>query len=169
MRESLDINDEDKIYFESLETLLNKNGKIIQLISLISNNQSNFLRERVLLQNLLKKINSKEQILTKKKIEESMTFFNRLVTEGFLFNDEILNNLMKINFSPIKIFEIIFKNKNQFIKKFEKIVLDNEAEFEKNELLYNETNEIIEKFDREYGLSIDDFEKLNEVSNLIIF
>ena len=168
-RESLDINDEDKIYFESLETLLSNNGKIIQLMSLISNNQSNFLRERVLLQNLLKKINSKEQILTKKKIEESITFYNRLVNEGFLFNDEILNNITKINFSPIKIFEIFFKNKNEFLKKFEKIVLENEAEFEKNDLLYNETNEIIEKFDREYGLSIDDFEKLNEVSNLIVF
>ena len=50
--------------------------------------------------------------------------------------------------------------------KFEKFVFDNEIEFKKNESLYNETSEIIEKFDREYGLSINDFEKLNEVIHL---
>jgi hypothetical protein len=166
-RDSLDINDEDKTYFESLDILISNNAMIIQLMSIISNNQSNFLRERVLLENLLKKINSKEHILTKKKVEESIIFYKKLLSEGFLFKDEIMNNSIKIDFSPNNIFELLFKNKNEFLKKFEKIVLENEEKFEQNELLYNETIEIIEKFDREYGLSINDFEKLNEVSNLI--
>ena len=67
------------------------------------------------------------------------------------------------------IFEIVFKNKTEFLKRFEKLVLENELDFEKNELLYNETTEIIEKYEREYGLSINDFVKLYEVSNLIQF
>ena len=111
----------------------------------------------------------KEQILTKKKVEESFNFYNKLITEGFSFNDQINNNTIIINFSTEKIFETVFKNKNEFLKKFEKIVLDNELDFEKNEILYNETADIIEKFDREYGLSINDFEKLNDVSHLIQF
>jgi hypothetical protein len=166
-RDSDDINDEDKTYFDNLGVLLDKNARIIQLMTIISNNQSNFLRERVLLNNQLKKINSKEQILTKKKVEESFTFYNKLIAEGFSFNDEINNNTILINFSAEKIFETIFKNKNEFLKKFEKIVLENELDFEKNEILYNETADIIEKFDREYGLSINDFEKINMVFELL--
>ena len=168
-RDSLNINDEDKTYFDSLGILLDKNAQIIQIMCIISNNQSNFLRERVLLNNQLKKIHSKEQILTKKKVEESITFYNKLKTEGFSFNDKLNNNTILINFSAEKIFEIVFKNKTEFLKRFEKLVLENELDFEKNELLYNETTEIIEKYEREYGLSINDFVKLYEVSNLIQF
>lgn len=166
-RDSVDINDEDKTYFDNLGILLDKNAQIIQLMCIISNNQSNFLRERVLLNNQLKKIHSKEQILTKKKVEESFNFYNKLITEGFSFNDQINNNTIIINFSTEKIFETVFKNKNDFLKKFEKIVLDNELDFEKNEILYNETADIIEKFDREYGISINDFEKINKVIELL--
>jgi hypothetical protein len=165
-RDSVNLNDEDKTYFDSLHILLDNNAQIIQLMSIISNNQSNFIREKVLLQNHLKKITSKEQILAKKKIEEIINFYNKLIAEGFSLKDEINHDVLKINFSIKNIFESVFKNKNEFMTKFEKFVFDNEVEFKKNESLYNETSEIIEKFDREYGLSINDFEKLHEVIHL---
>ena len=166
-RDSININDEDKLYFSSLGSLLDDNARIIQLMSIISINQSNFLRERALLQNQLKKIKSKDQILTKKRVDECISFYNKLVAEGFSLNDQIINNPINIDISINKIFDGIFKNKKQFIDRLEKRVLENEVEFEKNESVFNEIVEIIEKFDREYGLSINDFEKLNNSFQII--
>lgn len=166
-RESINTNDEDKTYFESIEILLDNNAKVLQLMSNISLIQSNFLKERALLNNLLKKINSKEHVLTKNKVEETITFYNKLIVEGFSLNDQLNNNTIVIKFSPKKIFSSVFNNKTEFLQLFEKFVLESELEFEKNELIYNETIDIIEKFDREFGLSIDDFEKLNEVFYLL--
>jgi hypothetical protein len=165
-RDSLTLNDEDKTYFDSLDILLDNNAQIIQLMSIISNNQLNFLRERALLQNQLKKIHSKDQTLVKKKIEYSFTFYTKLISEGFLFNDQIINNAISIEFSTKTIFEFVFKNKKEFLLNFEKILLENENFYEKNQTLYFETLEIIEKYDREYGLSINDFVKLNGVLQL---
>jgi hypothetical protein len=166
-RDSVNLNDDDKTYFESLSIMLANDAKIIQLMSIISTNQSNFLRERVLLKNLIKKINSKDQALTKRKIESSILFYNKLITEGFKFNEQLNTNTIKINFAPEKIFELVFKDKKHFLNEFEKMILENELEFEKNELIYNQISETIEKFEREYGLSINDFELLNQVFQLM--
>lgn len=165
-RDSININDEDKMYFDSLEILLNNNARIIQLMSIISNTQSNFLRERALLQNQIKKIRSKEQILTKKRVDECIAFYNKLIAEGFSFNDQLIDNTINIDVSIKNIFDLIFKNKKHFIERFEQI-LENDEDFEKNESVFNEVVEIIEKFEREYGLTISDFEKLNNVFQLI--
>jgi hypothetical protein len=162
-RNSVVIDDVDKSYFDSLNVLLNNNAQIIQIMSRISNNQSNFLKERVVLSNMIKKINSKEQILTKKKVDECILFYNKLVLEGFLFDEKIEFNDIEIKFSINDIFNEVFNNKKDFLTKFENSILENELDFDKNELLFIEISEIIEKFDREYGLSIDDFHKLNEV------
>ena len=145
---------------------MNNNAQVLQLMSIICNNQSNFLKERALLNNIIKKVQSKEHVLTKKKIEETISFYNKLLAEGFVLNDQLNNNSILINFSTKKIFDSVFNNKTEFLLMFERFVLENELDFERNELIYNETVEIIEKFDREYGLSINDFEKLNELLNL---
>jgi hypothetical protein len=167
-RNSLIQDDDDKIYFDTLNILLKNNACVIQLISNIANNQSEYIKEKTLLNNQIKKINSKNQILTKKRVQEINLFYNKLITNGFLFNDNIENNFLKITFDVNFIYNNIFKNRNLFYNTCEEFILTNELDFEINEIYYNEIKDIIEKYDREYGLSIDDLNKLSEACDKFI-
>jgi hypothetical protein len=167
-RNSLFQDDEDKIYFESLDILFKNNANIFQLISNIANNQSEYVKEKMLLNNQIKKIISKNQILTKKRVQETINFYNKLISNGFLFNENIENNFFIITFDLNMIYDNIFKNRKLFYNTCEEFILANEVDFEKNNSLYEEVIEIIEKYDREYGLSLNDFEKLNDACKLLI-
>ena len=168
-RNSLVQDDEDKIYFDSLNILLKNNANTIQLLVSIANNQSDFIKEKTSLNNLIKKLNSKNQIFTKKRVEEIFLFHNKLVNSGFLFNENIENNSIKISFDLSDLYVKIFKNRTLFYSTCEEFIFANEPDFERNEIYYNEVKDIIEKYDREYGLSIDDFDKLNNVLNIFKF
>jgi hypothetical protein len=159
-RNSTDMVDEDKAYFEGLEILLSNNASVIQLMAEIANNQSIYIKERVILNNQIKKIKAQDQIFTKKKVDECIKFYNILVSSGFSFNEQLQDNNINIGFSSSDIFSTVFKNINDFIDNCENYVLQNEILFDQNEVLLNEVKEIIEKFEREYGLSIADFKKL---------
>jgi hypothetical protein len=161
-RNSIDLNDEDKIYFEALDILLSNNAKIILQMARITNNQPEYLKEKVTLNNLIKRIDSRIQIITKKKVDEIIKFYNKLIANGFTFDDLSENNSVNINFSTNKIFINVFKNKKEFLDKYENFIVQNEANFDENAIIYDDIKEIIEKYDREYGLSIDDFYKLNQ-------
>lgn len=168
-RNSLIQDDDDKIYFDTLNVLLKNNASIIQLISNVANNHSEFIKEKTLLNNQIKKIISKNQILTKKRIQEINLFYQTLISKGFSFNDFTDNNLIKINFDVNQIHSSIFKNRNNFYKVCEENILENEVDFEENETYYNEIKEIIEKYDREYGLTIYDLDKLNNALKIFKF
>ena len=165
-RDSTNLQDEDKSYFDALETLLDSKARILQLMARISNNQIDYLKERVLLQNQLKKITSKDQILTKKKVEECFNFYTKLVSEGFKLNEIIENNTFEFNISFTFIYNKIFKNRKEYLQNFENFILENEYDFELNDYLYTEVKEIIEKLDREYGLSLHNFEILERACKL---
>ena len=165
-RDSTNLQDEDKSYFDALETLLDSKARILQLMARISNNQIDYLKERVLLQNQLKKITSKDQILTKKKVEECFNFYTKLVSEGFKLNEIIENSSFEFNISFTTIYNKIFKNRKEYLQNFENFILENEYDFELNDYLYTEVKEIIEKLDREYGLSLNDFEILERACKL---
>ncbi len=168
-RNSLVQDDEDKIYFDSLNILLKNNANRIQLLFSIANNQSDFIKEKTFLNNQIKKLYSKNQIFTKKRVEEIFLFHNKLVRSGFLFNEKIENNSIKISFDLSVLYDKIFKNRSLFYSTCEEFILANETDFEINEMYYNEIKDIIEKYDREYGLSIDDLDKLNTVLNIFKF
>ena len=79
------------------------------------------------------------------------------------------NNSIKISFDLSVLYDKIFKNRSLFYSTCEEFILANETDFEINEMYYNEIKDIIEKYDREYGLSIDDLDKLNTVLNIFKF
>lgn len=164
-RNSLIQDDDDKIYFDNLNVLLKNNATIIQLMTSIANNQSEYIKEKTLLNNQIKKISSSNQILTKKRVQEIILFYNKLILDGYNFDNNYENNFLKINFNVDIIFENIFKNRNEFYKLCEELIFDNEINFDKNEKYFGEIKEIIEKYDREYGLSISDLEILNNSLN----
>ena len=72
------------------------------------------------------------------------------------------DNEISISIDFTNIFNTIFKDKETFLENFENFVYEKEEDFEKNEQAYNNTKEIIDKFYREYGLTIQDFELLNK-------
>jgi hypothetical protein len=162
-RDSIVVQDEDFSYFDSLNILLKNNATVLQLLGRVAEGQSDYFKQRITINNQLKKIKSKNQILTKKKVEEIFVFYNELKAEGFLFEEIIENNGIEIYIPFDQIFIQIFKARDEFLRKLEEYTLSNELEFEKNEKQYFEIKEIIEKYYREYGLSIDDFSKLHKV------
>jgi hypothetical protein len=156
-RESLIQDDDDKIYFDILDILLKDNAVVIQNISRIANNHSEYVKEKTLLNNQIRKVNSKNQILTKKRIQEINAFRLKLLFNGFLLdtNTNIGDKTFEMDFDV----NIIY---NDFFKTCEEFVLENDNDFDKNENYFNEIRDIIEKYDREYGLSVNDFIKLRD-------
>ena len=166
-RNSLIQQDDDKIYFETLNSLLDENAKIIQNIARIANNHSEYINEKTLLNNQIKRIISKNQVLTKKRIQEVSAFKEKLVAKGFLLEDGFVDAPIELDFDVIKIYNTVFKNRNDFYRQFEEYILKDELNLEKNEIYLYEIKEIIEKYEREYGLSINDLVKINNTINNI--
>ena len=86
--------------------------------------------------------------------------YKSLKSERYTFIEDSISDI-KIDVSIEIIYETIFKNYSSFILEIgNKIVeLDN---IDENIVLHDSIKEIKEKYDREYGLSINDFEKLNK-------
>jgi 3-hydroxy-3-methylglutaryl CoA synthase len=77
-------------------------------------------------------------------------------------NINIEDKTFEIAFDVNIIYTKIFQNRNDFLKTCEEFVLENDNDFDKNENYFNEIRDIIEKYDREYGLSVNDFIKLRD-------
>ena len=161
IRKNLLVLNDDQTYFNSLNILLKNNAQVILVLNNIANSQSLYSKQKNELNNLLKKINSKFQILSKKKIEDVYNFYKLLESKGFTFNESLDNTIFSFNFSVKSIFDYIFIDRYKFFKLFEEIILLNEDDFDKNNHLFIQVKEIIEKFDREFGLSIEDLNILH--------
>lgn len=156
-RDTDELNDEDSKYFEALNILLTENAKILHLLASIAQNQTEYRDLKIKINNQIKRIKSQNKILTKKRIEEIYLFYLKLKSEGFTFNEKVEENEISFNLKIDGIFKLIFKDRKSFFKDFEDSIIDNEEDFDKNELVFNKIKEIVEKYDREYGLSINDF------------
>ena len=159
-RETLNSSNENINYFKFLEEILENNGRILLNIFDVSKTQSNYLGEKATIKNFIKKIDNKTSLLRTNKVEEIYKFYKTLKTDGFDLEKKHVNEI-SISIDFINIFNTIFKNKETFLEKFENFVYEKEEDFEENEQAYNNTKEIIDKFYREYGLTIQDFEVLN--------
>lgn len=95
-----------------------------------------------------------------KRVEEIISFYNLLIDKGFKFEILEKSNLSK-ELNLEKTYNNIFKNKDIFLEELYENCFDDEDLFEENEKKYNEIKDIVEKYYREYGLSINDLYKLN--------
>ena len=89
-----------------------------------------------------------------------VSFYNLLIDKGFKFEILEKSNLSK-ELNLEKTYNNIFKNKDLFLEELYESCFDDEDLFEENEKKYNEIKDIVEKYYREYGLSINDLYKLN--------
>lgn len=163
-RESeIDLN-EDSGYFFKLNELLEGNGnKLYQLLN-ITNTYSEFKIERQTISNFIKKI-ANNSLLPIKKVEEIHNFLIKMKNEGFSFETN-KSNLLEYDMNFVDIYNSIFKEKNTFIKKMYNDCYNEEVISKEKESTYNETIEIIDKFYREYGLSISELKRLNDIIKL---
>tara|TARA_B100000767_G_scaffold26002_1_gene22866 strand:+ start:6401 stop:8821 length:2421 start_codon:yes stop_codon:yes gene_type:complete len=161
-RESEIQNEEDVNYFAALNFLLKNNASILKQLLIISASQSVFRSENTMIKNQIKKIQLRKNILTKKRVEQISAFYRKLKKEGYNFNAEVDENDLKIDIKCDLICDEIFSDRVSFLKKCDQFTLDHEADFEDNYNLREEIIEIIEKYDREYGLSVNDFLKLEK-------
>jgi len=161
-REAVILNEEDTNYFSRLHFLLEKNAFILKQLFLISSNQSRFKSENTMIKNQISKIRSMDSLFTKKRVEKIYSFYMQLKEGGYTFNYEVDENHLKVDIKCDLIFAEIFSDRENFLEKSDQFTLDHEADFEENYNLRAEIIEIIEKYDREYGLSLSDFLKLEK-------
>ena len=155
-------NSEDFNYFTNVKLLLNNGGIILQELSDISTTNIEYLSERKTISNFIKKI-ERNLLLPIKRVEEIKNFYEMLIDKGFKFEKNDKGNLIKdLNLKDL--FNNIFKDKDQFLMKLYESCFENELLFDENEKKYSEIKDIIEKYYREYGLSIEDIYKLNSLS-----
>lgn len=160
-RESVVSNDEDLNYFNHLTILLGNKGHLLSSLLNISNNETRYFSEKQTVSNFIKKINKNVFLLSQKKVADIYFFYEGLSNAGFAFEDSFEDSIeTSIRFSEI--YENIFKNKDEFLEKFYNYIFKDEVHFDENEKLYNNIKEIIDKYYREYGLSIDDFTLLEK-------
>jgi|GEM_PF-1730637 len=158
-RDSILSNDEDLNYFKHLHELLDNDGHVLINLFKLSKTNSEYFSEKQTISNFIKKIKQSTSLLPMKRIEDIYCFYERLVDEGFVFEDKCDDEIeynMKIN----TIYELIFKDKDAFLEKLYNFIFEKEELFEKNEKIYNNVKDIIEKYYREYGLSINDLKTL---------
>ena len=118
--------------------------------------------KRTKVNNLIKKIESKTSLIPRKRIEEIILFHDEIKGTGIKFN--YTKPLAIADLSYNLIFERYFKDTNRFKEIVEKKILEDSDEMlDENSAVYDKIVEIIEKLDREYGLSLNDLEELNLV------
>lgn len=160
-RSSFIENSEDSDYFEGLSLLLSNGGTILQKLLEIANTNGEFISEKRTISNFIKKI-ERDLLLPMKRVEEIRIFYEMLIEKGFKFEPTEKGNLIKV-FNLKDLYNDIFKNKDLFLEKLYESCFDNEVLFDENEQKFSETKDIIEKYLREYGLSIDDIYLLNSI------
>ena len=159
-----DVNNEDQKYFEGLDILLKNQGSVLNNIHEVSSRDSMFRDKRTKVSNLIKKIESRTSLVPRKRVDEIMLFYNELRDKGINMNK---NNPLDIpDLSYDLIYKTYFNNIKAFKESAENIILTNETEFEKNSDSFYKSIDLIEKLDREYGLSVSDIEDLHSMLNL---
>jgi hypothetical protein len=165
-RESLLSNDEDLDYFMQLNKLLSSNGHILMSIDKVAKVNSGYLSERQTISNFIKKLNNPTRLLSMKRTNDIYQFYEILVSDSFTFNDKC-DDVVEYNIDINTIYDVVFKDKDTFIDKLLNYTFENEESFESNEKMYDEVKDIIGKYYREYGLSINDLKHLTQAIKLL--
>ena len=159
-RDSEVSDDEDSNYFNSLNVLLQNNCNVLQNLHLIAARESDYRGLKNTIGNTIKKILKKDLIITKAKVEQIYDLYSTLKSKKYSFNEKV-NNDINLSIDVDSIYELIFKNYNSSIDEIGNKIFELE-DIEANIEIHDSIKEIKEKLDREYGLSINDFEKLKE-------
>ena len=159
-RDSEVSDDEDSNYFNSLNVLLQNYCNVLQNLHLIAARESDYRGLKNTIGNTIKKILKKDLIITKAKVEQIYDLYSTLKSKKYSFNEKV-NNDINLSIDVDSIYELIFKNYNSSIDEIGNKIFELE-DIEANIEIHDSIKEIKEKLDREYGLSINDFEKLKE-------
>ncbi len=158
-------NNDDEIYFNGLSVLLKDKGTVLNNILDVSSRETDYRASWQKTNNLIKKIVSNKNLISKSKVEDSIKFYNELNGKGInLFK----NNPLEIpNLDYDLVFEKFFKDFEKFKNDATNQVLDPEKEesFNENSEILEKIIELKEKYDREYGLAHEDLVYLNSHTN----
>ena len=128
----------------------------------IANTNTEYFSEKKTISNFVKKING-NSLLPVKRVEEIISFHKMLIEQGFSFEENNCS-IIDLNLEINIVYETIFKNKTVFLEKLYNSCFEVEELFDENEKKYNEVKDIIEKYYREYGLSIQELSILNNIN-----
>ena len=157
-RQAVNVNSEDKIYFDGLKVLLGDNGKIICSLLEISNREHDLRDMKNKISNLIKKAKNKNSLILRKRVNEVKDFYDLVINKGYSLNHDIEEEIISINY--YKVYEKYFIDFEKFKISAEDKILEDEINFTENTKIFNEIVDIKEKLEREYGLSLEDLKYL---------
>ncbi len=159
-RESKDISEEE-YYFTNLKQLLSNNGKLLFSMQDIAVSNNDFYKYRILIKNIITRINNKTDVITLAKLKELIIFKDEL-TDYELASAGKFPQKVDINFS--RIYDTVFKSRSAFFESLENLVLSKTGnDFENQMALMEEIKELAETFDLYPGLSIIDMERIQQI------
>lgn len=162
-RESTDVSEEE-YYFRNLNFLLSNNGKVLFSMYDIANSNTDYYRYRTLLKNTIERINNKSVEITLRGLKDLINFKDKLENYDFKSADKFHS---KVNIDFVKLYNKVFKSRSDFFENLEKIVETKIGDdFENKMTLLEELKELVDKFDLYPGLSIKDFERIKQISDL---
>ena len=162
-RESVEIKNDFQEYFNGLNELTNKNPQTLQDLLDISSRETDYREHKSKIKNLINKIEGKENILTKKRVQDIIDFRNTLNSSDLLSNKKKSRNNTIIPVDLAEIYELVFKDLDTFSDKIEDyIISDDEKNFNVSIEALDKIKDLHEKLDIEEGLSINDLVELNE-------
>jgi len=164
-RDNYDQNDQDKTYFEILNTFLKGNGEILKSLEIISSRENLYKVENFKILNLIRRIENGDQLLNKNKLIEIFEFYNKIKGKGIILNEITCLNIQQIDY--LNLYEKAFKQFDIFIQQLENYLLSDETKFENNFDLIEEIKGYKSKLERENGLTIFNMQNINKVINLI--
>ena len=155
----------DSAYFNSLSLFLSNKSSVIYNLFDISRKHAGYMLTKNNIQNFINRVKNADGLLTQNKVIEIQKFYDTLKAESYVFTNDFISDELIINIDFKEIYSKCFENRNKFYTSVEDIILNDEYNFEVNEKKYFIIIEIIDKYEREYGLSINDFEILMESLN----
>lgn len=159
-RDSEMSDDEDLYYFSSLNVLLKDNCNVLQNLHLIAARESEYRGLKNTIGNTIKKILKKDLIISKAKVEQIYELYSTLTSKKYLLNEKVQNDI-NLSIDVDSIYELIFKDFNTSISEIGNKIFELD-DIEVNIEIHDSIKETKEKLDREYGLSINDLNKLKK-------
>ena len=151
-------------------TLLSDSAVRLNRAYEIAKSESKYRGEKVNLKNLIKKISSKNSILTLKRLADASRFLQQLESDGFNLASEISRsvNSQIETIENISEIEGLLSNSGDIIDKIDadsvKIDQAHSVVYQNN---FNRYKTLLDIFSRERGLSVENIEELIQLNQLL--
>jgi hypothetical protein len=154
-RESNDVEKLDFGYFEFLNSLMDKNGRLLSALNEVAKVYREHKVISTTISNILKRIVERDKILQLNRVRDIYEFYEQLINQGFEFNDDYPD--LNIHYIDVlSIYNNVVLKEEVFLSDFRK------ASLGKNKKEIKLISDIFKSYNENNAVSINDLVRLDE-------